>query len=66
MSYRDLIDMYGKVNKVIWSCKTVGQYNSAVAYVNLYINLLPPLLHARIVPLLKTSLRFKKKKLISF
>jgi dTDP-4-amino-4,6-dideoxygalactose transaminase len=39
--YKELLSIYSKVVKVIKSCRTVSQYNSAVQYTKLYLKKMP-------------------------
>ena len=50
MSYKELLSTYPKVVKVIHSCRTVAQYNSAVRYTKLYLKQLPAVFDRELRP----------------
>jgi hypothetical protein len=48
--YKTLLSSYPKVIKVIHSCTTISQYNTAIKYVNLYLSRLPPIYNKHLRP----------------
>ncbi len=67
----DIMNTYEKTYRIINSCVTVGQYNSALRYVKLYIKFLntnklniTDILYDRIVNSIQHKLYIKKQTLI--